>query len=170
MHRSKLRNNTTVTTQISEISRPLSRLLRGWTLIFLGNITLMISFTCEAHLLPLISSAARVAPVILLLKRDLICINKLISKRSQELYNSMCFAHIKPSNLIPYFKAEGLPGKNLRKNLKLTKRLQNNLEQHTSEFFTQWRRNIKKPWEITMWEITLTPLVDSKRFHSSPQP
>ena len=114
--------------------------------------------------------SARVAPVILLWKRDLICINKLISKRSQELYNSMCFAHIKPSNLIPYFKAEGLPGKNLRKNLKLTKRLQNNLEQHTSEFFTQWRRNIKKPCEITMWEITLTPLVDSKRFHSSPQP
>ena len=170
MHKSKLRKNTTVTTQISEISRPLSWLLRGWTLIFLGNITLMISFTCEAHLLPLISSAARVAPVILLLKRDLICINKLISKRSQELYNSMCFAHIKPSNLIPYFKAEGLPGKNLRKNLKLTKRPQNNLEQHTSEFFTQWRRNIKKPCEITMWEITLTPLVDSKRFHSSPQP
>ena len=156
MHKSKLRKNTTVTTQISEISRPLSWLLRGWTLIFLGNITLMISFTCEAHLLPLISSAARVAPVILLLKRDLICINKLISKRSQELYNSMCL--------------EGLPGKNLRKNLKLTKRLQNNLEQHTSEFFTQWRRNIKKPCEITMWEITLTPLVDSKRFHSSPQP
>ena len=133
MHRSKLRNNTTVTTQISEISRPLSRLLRGWTLIFLGNITLMTSFTCAARLMPLISAAVRVAPVILLLKRDLICMNKFF----QELYKSMCFAHIKTSNLIPYFKAEALPGKNLRKNLKLTKRLQNNLEQHTFEFFTQ---------------------------------
>ena len=132
--------------------------------------TLILSFTCEARLTPVTSSAVGLTALILLLKRDLICMNKLISKRSQELYNSMCFAHIKTSNLIPYFKAEALPGKNLRKNLKLTKRLQNNLEQHTFEFFTQWRRNIKKPCEITMWEITLTPLVDSKRFHSSPQP
>ena len=99
--------------------------------------TLILSFTCEARLTPVTSSAVGVTPVILLLKRDLICMNKLISKRSQELYNSMCFAHIKTSNLIPYFKAEALPGKNLRKNLKLTKRLQNNLEQHTFEFFTQ---------------------------------
>ena len=121
MHRSKLRNNTTVTTQISEISRPLSRLLRGWTLIFLGNITLMTSFTCAARLMPLISAAVRVAPLILLLKRDLICMNKLISKRSQELYNSMCFAFIQSSNLTSYFKVEALSGKNLSKNFKAYK-------------------------------------------------
>ena len=71
--------------------------------------------------MPLNSSAVRVAPVILLLKRDLICMNKLVSKRSQELYNSMCFTHIKPWNLIPYFKAEALPDKNLRKKSKAYK-------------------------------------------------
>ena len=80
--------------------------------------TLILSFTCEARLTPVTSSAVGVTPVILLLKRDLICMNKLISKRSQELYNSMCFAFIQSSNLTSYFKVEALPGKNLSKKFK----------------------------------------------------
>ena len=112
-----------MTTQISEIPMPLSWLLGGWTLIFPGSITLIVSFTCEARLTPVTSSAVGLTALILLLKRDIICINKLISKRSQELYNSMCFAYIQSSNLICYFKVEALPSKNLSKNLKLTKRL-----------------------------------------------
>ena len=82
---------------------------------------LILSFTCEARLTPVTSSAVGLTALILLLKRDLICMNKLISKRSQELYNSMCFAFIKSSNLTSYFKVEALSGKNLSKNLKLIK-------------------------------------------------
>ena len=112
-----------MTNQISEIPMPLSWLLGGWTFNFLGSITLIVSFTCEARLTPVTSSAVGLTALILLLKRDLICMNKLISKRSQELYNSMCFAYIQPSNLISYFKVEALPGKTLSKKLKFTKRL-----------------------------------------------
>ena len=112
-----------MTTQISDIPLPLSWLLGGWTFIFPGSITLIVSFTCESRLTPVTSSAVGLTALILLLKRDIICINKLISKRSQELYNSMCFAYIQLSNLICYFKVEALPSKNLSKNLKLTKRL-----------------------------------------------
>ena len=83
--------------------------------------TLILSFTCEARLTPVTSSAVGVTPVILLLKRDLICMNKLISKRSQELYNSMCFAFIQSSNLTSYFKVEALSGKNLSKKFKAYK-------------------------------------------------
>ena len=115
-----------MTTQISEIPMPLSWSLGGWTLIFPGSITLIVSFTCEARLTPVTSSAVGLTALILLLKRDIICINKLISKRSQELYNSMCFAYIQSSNLICYFKVEALPSKNLSK--KLTKRLKINFD------------------------------------------
>ena len=87
--------------------------------------TLILSFTCEARLTPVTSSAVGVAPVILLLKRDLICMNKLISKRSQELYNSMCFAFIQSSNLTSYFKVEALSGKNLSKKFKAYKEYSN---------------------------------------------
>ena len=48
-------------------------------------------------------------------------------KRSQELYHSMSFAYIQPSNLISHFKVEAFPGKNLSNNLMLTKRLQNKI-------------------------------------------
>ena len=80
--------------------------------------TLILSFTCEARLTPVTSSAVGLTALILLLKRDLICMNKLISKRSQELYNSMCFAFIQSSNLTSYFKVEALSGKNLSKKFK----------------------------------------------------
>ena len=123
-----------MTNQISEIPMPLSWLLGGWTFNFLGSITLIVSFTCEARLTPVTSSAVGLTALILLLKRDLICMNKLISKRSQELYNSMCFAYIQPSNLISYFKVEALPGKTLSKKLKFTKRLKTTFDNIPLDF------------------------------------
>ena len=123
-----------MTNQISEIPMPLSWLLGGWTFNFLGSITLIVSFTCEARLMPVTSSAVGLTALILLLKRDLICMNKLISKRSQELYNSMRFAYLQPSNLISYFKVEALLGKTLRKKLKFTKRLKTTFDNIPLDF------------------------------------
>ena len=51
-------------------------------------------WTKEARLILVSSSAVGVTRVILLLKRDLICMNKLISKRSQESYNKTCFEEL----------------------------------------------------------------------------
>ena len=50
---------------------------------------------------------------------DIITISRIVP-----LYE---FAYIQPSNLISHFKVEALPGKNLSKNLMLTKRLQNKI-------------------------------------------
>ena len=68
-----------MTTQISQISMLLSWLLRVWTFYFLDNITLIVSFTCAARLMPITSSVVGVTPLILPLKRDLICMNEMIS-------------------------------------------------------------------------------------------